>query len=251
MRIRVPVSLVLTLLVTIACSAQPYKRKIAPVVIDGDTQLLWARYTLTIYDASVYRFDHVRKLRPLVPDAQGKVRVATLTSNKGTDGKLTSTGDGIWVTGVPEVKDICQQWKNVDIMMRLRMLIGLPPDADIPYMVEVEANVSDIFRPSPYADTNTTYPCPPNPDGSLPSNCGNVFPTNTSPAHYQWIATDSFILHTIPDGYPWTHLGYTYNWAPGEDRYGASEYVIRSGVTVPIIGVFDPVQYCTPVTTTK
>jgi len=44
-----------------------------------------------------------------------------------------------------------------------------------------------------------------------------------------------FYLHTIPNGYPWTHLGYTYNWAPGGDRYGASEYVIRGNAKAVIV----------------
>jgi len=56
----------------------------------------------------------------------------------------------------------------------------------------------------------------------LPADCGNSFPDATTAAHYQWIA-NRVVLPSIPfpNGYPWTHLGYTYNWAPGGDRYVA------------------------------
>jgi hypothetical protein len=61
------------------------------------------------------------------------------------------------------------------------------------------------------------------------------------------MAQSSFSLHAVPDGYPWTHLGYTYNWRPGEDRYGTSEYVIRQGATAWVQEVIDPsYEYCRP-----
>ena len=60
------------------------------------------------------------------------------------------------------------------------------------------------------------------------------------------MATESFFLHTIPNGYPWTHLGYTYNWAPGADRYGASEYVIRGNAKAVIVDNATTAQYCAP-----
>jgi hypothetical protein len=80
----------------------------------------------------------------------------------------------------------------------------------------------------------------------IPDDCGNVFPSKVSPTHVQWIATSVFSLHTIPDGYPWTHLGYTYNWAPGADRYGASEYLIQPRASAVIVQKAGPVEYCAP-----
>jgi hypothetical protein len=58
------------------------------------------------------------------------------------------------------------------------------------------------------------------------------------------MATEVFFLHSIPNGYPWTHLGYTYNWTPGADRYGASEYVIRGGATATIVDNVPSLKYC-------
>src|SRR5205807_1376490 len=105
-------------------------------------------------------------------------------------------------------------------------------------------HLSDIFRPSPWPDTNTQWPCQ---EESAP-NCGNSFPPNATPAHIQWIATANLALHSVPNGYPWTHLGYTYNWAPGADRYGASEYIISKKASYPIFVVSNvsPAEYCAP-----
>jgi hypothetical protein len=48
----------------------------------------------------------------------------------------------------------------------------------------------------------------------------------------------------LADGYPWTRMGYTYNWKPGADRYGASEYVLRKNAVVTINQVVPYREYC-------
>lgn len=105
---------------------------------------------------------------------------------------------------------------------------------------------SDVFRPSPHGAIATTMPCTQLQGAPTPSDCGNLFPPDATPEHYQWIAQQSFELHEIPEGYPWTHLGYTYNWAPGQDRYGTSEYVVRAAATGFIVANQTPEEYCGP-----
>jgi hypothetical protein len=47
-------------------------------------------------------------------------------------------------------------------------------------------------------------------------------------------------------------LGYTFDWAPGPhaesdtdfQKYGESEFVIRKGAPVEILGALDTVDYC-------
>lgn len=233
--------------------AHPYKRKAAsptaPPVINAETQLLWTQYERAVFDSAVYQRWNIRKLRPLTIDPDGTVLVATLTSHEGKkDEPITAHGGGIWVTGVPEVQTICQQWRGTPdyIEMRLRQLIGLPPDADTPRFIVMRAKATDLFRPAADPSITTEYPCALDSTGVPPADCGNTFPPNTSPEHYQWMAQSAFSLHAVPDGYPWTHLGYTYDWAPGANRYGTSEYILREGATALIVDVVDSVQYCMP-----
>ena len=225
---------ILVAAIAISASAQ------TPPRFPAEQQTLWNDYFRSIYDSAVYERNNVRELYPLRADADGNVLVTTLGRRDGNAGDpLPSTGDGVWVTIVPEVQTICRTFRG-DVNMQLRQLLGLPPDADVPRFLVLRAKASDIFRPSPYAETTTKYPCPEPPDAT----CGNVFPSTATPAHVQWIATQSFALHAVPFGYPWTHLGYTYNWTPGKDRYGASEYVIRSGAQATIVSKATPADYC-------
>jgi hypothetical protein len=231
---------------TSAVFAQPFRKRVeaqsAP--LSAGDQTLWSIYFRAIYDSAVYQQVNLRELHPLLPDIEGNILGATLTSRDGNIGDPINAGDGgIWITAVPEVQNICRGWTG-DVPMRLRELIGLPPDADIPRVLTLRARASDVFRPAVDPTTTTKYPCAVPAGGPIPSDCGNVFPANTSPAHYQWMATSSFSLHALPDGYPWTHLGYTYNWAPGQDRYGASEYVIRPHAMAVIVAKSTPVEYC-------
>lgn len=232
-----------------ALHAQPYQRR--PEVrpdqpLAGETQALWNAYERAVYDSSVYQRWNARTLRPLSADEHGQVLVAAVTSKDGKVGDtLTAGSHGMWVTGVPEVQAACRNYQG-DVLMQVRQLLGLPPDADVPRVLVLKVGAGDLFRPAPDDSTNTMMPCKSPPDASIPPDCGNVFPSTTTPAHYQWMAVESFYLHAVPNGYPWTHLGYTYNWAPGADRYGASEYVIRANAKAVIVENVPTIQYCTP-----
>jgi len=245
MRIRL---LALFLFGAVALHAQqPFERKteVTPTQpLAGETQSLWGTYERAIFDSAVYQRWNVRPLRPLTPDANGNVLVVTLTSKDGEVGATLPVGTyGAWVTGVPEVQTICRAFHG-DVAMQLRELLGLPPDADTTRFIVLTVAASDLFRPTPDDRISTTYPCTLNPDATLPSDCGNKFPDGTTAAHYQWMAIENFYLHSVPNGYPWTHLGYTYNWAPGADRYGASEYVIRPNAKAVIVSKATVPEYC-------
>lgn len=229
-------------LLTLPAFAQATRRRAVPSApVPPAAVALWNRYQMATFDSAVYQRWNVRPLFPLVPDPNGEVLVATLTSHGHVpDGE-------IWVTAVPEVQTICRAFSG-DVEMKLRQLIGLPPDEDISHALVLRVHASDVFRPSPWPDTSTRYPCAPSPSdpATLPSDCGNAFPPNATLEHQAWIASADLSLHAVPGGYPWTHLGYTYNWAPGADRYGASEYIIRKDPKHPIVLVSDvsPIAYC-------
>jgi hypothetical protein len=47
-------------------------------------------------------------------------------------------------------------------------------------------------------------------------------------------------------GYPWTRLGYTYNWNPEASIEGTSEFVIPEGTSVEVCGVVPATEFCAP-----
>jgi hypothetical protein len=248
---RIFIAASLSIVIAFSASGQMFRRRAvpAPAGATPEMQLLWTRYQQAVFDSSVYQRKNIRQLFPLKADANGEVLVATLTSHNDPAGQPIHFSPGeegdIWVTVVPEVQTICRAFQG-DVLMKLRQLIGLPPDDDISHMLVLRVHASDVFRPSPWSEVTTTSPCgdtqPP------PDNCGNVFPPNATLAHQAWIASSDLALHSVPSGYPWTHLGYTYNWALGADRYGASEYIIRKNPQYPIFVVANvaPKEYCTP-----
>lgn len=80
---------------------------------------------------------------------------------------------------------------------------------------------------------------------------------HVSEKHVRFMVNQAFSAWKMPDGYPaantdersrlgypWTRLGYTYNWHPGSPRYGASEYVIDPGTRVTVTSVFTIADYC-------
>ncbi|HYH80986.1 MAG TPA: hypothetical protein VEX86_14390 [Longimicrobium sp.] len=196
-------------------------------------------FQLAIDDAAVYRADHVLPLNAAVPDGNGNVRVVTFTSYAGyTAGTDTVTRD-TWVTLVPEVSDSCNGFTG-DLKLRLNQLLGLPPHAGDSLMVEMTVPASRLFRPVADPAITTRYPC----GDTLQAGCGESFPVAVSPEHVRWIADNLLTKWQDPNGYPWTRLGYTYNWHPGSPRYGASEYLVRRETVATGVTVQNVRAYC-------
>jgi hypothetical protein len=198
-------------------------------------------FRASIDDAAVYDRTEVHELRPLTPDAAGNVTVVSMRGRSMTPGPFVTEHE-MWVTGFPEVRDRCRTFDG-NVLMRLRQLLGLPPakPGDQAWFMTIRAKASDVFRPAPDPSTDTTYPCA---DPSAPT-CGNEFPASATPEHRAWIASTTLGLHRWPGGYPWTHLGYTYDWgARGPGKYGASEYILRKGAAAEVLDVTRYDDYC-------
>jgi len=210
-----------------------------------DETSIMAAYNAAIYDSSVYKFSNLRPLRPLKFDPKTKsVSVVTLTSFSYKLGETTLPVE-VWVTAVPEVQEICRGFSG-DLELRLRQFFGLHPNRTFTTFVVMNVKEGDIFRPTANPDPTTTLPC----SSPIPANCGEAFPETTSDAHMRWFANQmlsSYVLseaYLIPVGYPWTRLGYTYDWKPGANKYGASEYVIRKDSTVTVTEIMPYKKYC-------
>jgi hypothetical protein len=207
-----------------------------------DTTGLAALYAAAISKAAVYRRADVRKLYPAIPDTNGRVTVVTLTDWNGYKPGMNALSGNrfVWVTVVPEVQNICKGFKACRLL-KLRELLGQPPASGTFTFVVMSVDVNDLFRPTPDPATGTLFPCS---DTSKP-DCGASFPQGLYDLdHKLWIADNLLGLYR-EGGYPWTHLGYTYNWAPdAKDIYGASEYVIRGGTTVRVLKVIGIDEYC-------
>lgn len=196
--------------------------------------LLWA-FQQSLEQVGIYQPSAQHILKPLPVDkTTGEVSVATVTNHVTTqDGKLVPTfvvngkvTDYIWVSGGTELKDKVAPWRgtSLGLKIRLREILGLRPDTPDDYVVTLTVKGSDVFRPTPNPITSTQWP---DPSGKLPPGKYPTIPEDAPAWYPAWFAGNALFSYR-PAGYPWTHIGYTYDWQPGlSDHYGVSEYIIE------------------------
>lgn len=164
------------------------------------------------------------------PDKK-QFRAVTWTSWNGYDDQQGSSVEltrDVWVTAVPELQEFCSGL-TLDpkaLTLRLEKYLGLPAHNGKTKFVEMWVNPSDVFRPCPDKEVDD-------------SRCELDFPQNVDEAHKQWIVNQ----HALK-GYPWTALGYTYDWGNSESTVGASEFVVRKGAIVTVASIKETGEYC-------
>lgn len=146
----------------------------------------------------------------------------------------------------------CDAMTDAQLDLRAKQLLGLPPDADYSVGSTFWVKPSDLFRPCTDPRTASST-CPAGggligTDPQVPTSVGGV-DLNA----FMWAQAASALV--LPDrvvpqsavscaadfrqlakgqclGYPWTRLGYTYDWAPtATDEVGLTEFVAVRGAT--------------------
>lgn len=150
---------------------------------------------------------------------------------------LYNTGPySIWVTASPQLKKWFHQQKHVaDTNLRLKQLLGLPPaGTNYIYFVEFWVRPADLFRPCPDSEIND-------------KSCSTCFPPNTPQDYINWFnesRISRYYACQLYDQYPWTQLGYTYDWNPANRTHvGMSEFVIKQHAIVYVKSVSTTRQY--------
>ncbi|HEY0834867.1 MAG TPA: hypothetical protein VGE72_13240 [Azospirillum sp.] len=205
-----------------------------------------AVYDRSISATAVYDARNVKPLKPLAYP----VAAVSLTSYPqwGEDGvgKTVALSRDTWITVEPEVRDVCRTYPRDRVVDRLHQLLGLKPaTADDAKQRFVRFTIAKA-QPTGPAGTGIFRPCA-DPDPTTAA-CGNAI---KGPAAYaSWFANQmasSYVMApTVKDtGYPWTRLGYTYNWDPAAPTpVGAQEYVVPAGTEVTVTEVVKPEDYC-------
>ena len=148
-------------------------------------------------------------------------------------GTAPTLRDVVWVTAVPEVQRFCRalSLQGEALTTRLQQYIGLPPTDGSTRFVELWASPDDLARPCP--DPEIT-------DAACTTGEGSA----AADADYrQWFEGWRDAAYG-PDGYPWTRLGYTYDWNPEADEVGVSEFILRPPATVEVRRSVPTAEYC-------
>ena len=154
------------------------------------------------------------------------------------DSAYYNTGKyAIWVTTAPELFNRMQAEKASDVDLRLKQLLGLPPNATYSYFVEFWVRPKDLFRPCP--DKEITD-----------QQCGLCFPESTTEDYKNWVNDNRISRYyacELYDKYPWTQLGYTYDWNPqNRSHVGLSEFVIDTDKNIVVKAIYTTKDYLNP-----
>ena len=201
----------------------------------GDT-VLEERYMEAIKDAMITDEDELydglidvvetnRYLQWSEVDGETRVLVVTWTrypdSYPAGETIRTWWGD-TWVTMVPEITDWFSEndLGYTEIILRTEQLLGLPNDSGYTHFVELWVRPGDLFRPTP--DNEIT-------DRTVLLE----LPESAEEWYIVWFHT-TIVDSYFPMRYPWTRLGYTYDWGRADTDIGLSEFVIRQDSEVVV-----------------
>ena len=140
----------------------------------------------------------------------------------------------IWVTTAPELLQRMKKQKAKDSDLRLKQLLGLPPNSTYSYFVEFWVRPEDLFRPCP--DNEVTD-----------SQCELCFPEQADSSYVSWLNDNRISRYyqcELYEKYPWTQLGYTYDWnAANKTHIGLSEFVIGNDKNIIVEAVYTTDDY--------
>lgn len=212
-------------------------------------------YAAALQDAKVAESaEIIDELTAITPDNpaltwqsdSGRILMVTWTSWNGYDslvGQETKLAREVWVTATPQVQAFCQSYAatpEAPLILRLEQLLGLPMNNGKTRFVELWVNPADMFRPSPDGEINDSV-------AELEIPGPERFPSQQDyEFHRDWYNLQ-MSLQNYDDptkGYPWTRLGYTYDWGNPESEVGLSEFVVAASSTVAVEKVYLTEEYC-------
>ena len=191
-------------------------------------------YEKAISDAAVIEKAEIVPL-PVIDKKKKNIRVVTWTKYHSSYpvGKETTLKWGeVWVTLDKDIKSKCRNFYKKTLTHDLQKLLGLPLDSSGKRsFVVLEVDADSLFRPCANPSLQAR-------------ECSSRFPKDVSPEHISWYAHHSALSYKFEKGYPWTRLGYTYNWKLGADEVGVAEFVVKKGSKAEVLSVEDSISYC-------
>ncbi|MFT6221588.1 MAG: hypothetical protein ACJA0C_000992 [Candidatus Endobugula sp.] len=198
----------------------------------ADNAALQDQYEASIADAGVIQPDEVKTVATLTAPNGKFVTWTSYPDSYKPGSDLTLAWGETWVTQNGAVLNQCKAFVKDEVNLRIQQLLGLPPqEVTQRYFAVLDVKVADMFRPCANPSLAAT-------------ECTTNFPDDVSESHKVWYAGQTAAAYQSVKGYPWTRLGYTYDWNPQTDEEGVSEFVIKKGATVNIVSLTPTEEYC-------
>jgi hypothetical protein len=216
-------------------------------------QRSWQIYERAVAAARLPRMAETGKSLLTIPPDQPVYVVAWVRKDQADRLKINSgewvktAPSEIWVTIEPHLQAFCRAFmrdRKPDenkLTQRLEQRLGLSPASNKTYFVRMHLahpGPDVIFRPcvDPAVDQ---------------ANCSVGPPAKAPPTHQQWFYQQYYSSYgqSMISEFPWTALGYTFDWAAAKSspfqRTGESEFVVYKGAPIDIQEVIPTAQYCT------
>lgn len=156
-------------------------------------------------------------------------------------GEHFTTPFTIWCTLAPQLQFFWKTFKSShpnykgSALKRIQQYMGFPLDFITPYCIELWVKPSDLFRPcdNPAIDYSICDP--------------HDHPDDKS-SHASFLRNAELLYYPTGEGqplFPWTRVGYTYDWYDLDNHVGASEFVIHSQSNVQVKSITNLEQYLT------
>jgi hypothetical protein len=212
----------------------------------------WQTYDRAVSAARLPRRSGVSDMLITIPPDRPINVVAWVRKDQADRLKLSSGGSLIaapsetWVTVEPHLQTFCralvrdEKLDEIRLIRRLEQRLGLSPASSKTHFVSIRLEHPGpdvIFRPCADPAVDRT-------------NCSVGPPVNAPPAYQAWFYQKYYSSYgrSLMSEFPWTALGYTFDWAPGKSspfqRVGESEFVIYKDAPIEIQAVVATSQYC-------
>jgi hypothetical protein len=163
------------------------------------------------------------------------------------EGGECAYGYDTWVSVAPELKDFFRH--STPSLLRVIQLMGLPPSYatigspnEAKYVMELWVYPKDLYRPCPDSAISD-FEC----DVNFPADMFRAVDLNNKVRATEGLSAPVFKTYTAwfnnrarniytktgtSEAYPWTRLGYTYDWGSydHEEHIGLSEFVLHGAL---------------------
>lgn len=143
----------------------------------------------------------------------------------------------IWVTVAPELRSFFKKhgWNAVNHTLRTEQLLGLPPNFRLSHFVEFWAFPEDLIRPAPDPEITDH-------EAETHFRASSRF-ASLNQSYIAWFKHTAAASYSGAPKFPWTRLGYTYDWSERSNHVGLSEFVVIGGATIHIASVSSNKDY--------
>lgn len=189
-------------------------------------------YQLSIEDAVFAEESEIMPVIEITEDSEDviwdeqKERVLMATFHHYPDSypdgeEVTLEWGTVWTFSQQEFADwlASQDEEITDWSLRMNQLLGMPEDSGNTYVTTMWVSPDDMIRPAYVPD--------------ITAQMTNTLDEETmeDEAFVSWF--EGNIIGSYFDGaYPWTRLGYTYDWADNGVEYGMSEFLVEQNAKV-------------------